>query len=208
MTQTVYIKLAQITQVSKTEVNLSDVAEVYCSDKSTEARCRAVPVLRIRSERPMSYVKSVTDIIKKVTEEVPGAEINSIGEQDFVIAYQPPARPHPLWQWSKAVFVSIICFTGAAFAIMTFNNDANVSDVFGKIFFIMTGHESDGVTVLEFGYSLGLALGIILFFNHFAGWKISTDPTPLEVEMRLYEENVNKTLIQNGEREEAGVDVS
>ena len=55
---------------------------------------------------------------------------------------------------------------------------------------------------------MGLAIGIVVFFNHCAAWKLNTDPTPLEVEMRLYEENVNKTLIQNSGRKESGVDVS
>lgn len=38
--------------------------------------------------------------------------------------------------------------------------------------------------------------------------KINTDPTPLEVEMRLYEDNVSKTLIQNDGRKEQDIDVS
>ena len=61
---------------------------------------------------------------------------------------------------------------------------------------------------MEAGYSVGLAVGILVFFNHFAVKKLNTDPTPLEVEMRLYEENVCKTLIQNAGRKESGVDVS
>ena len=43
--------------------------------------------------------------------------------------------------------------------------------------------------------------------NHFAKWKLTTDPTPLEVEMRLYEDNISKTLIQNDGRKEQGIDV-
>ena len=73
---------------------------------------------------------------------------------------------------------------------------------------ITTGQASDGTTPLEVGYSIGLPVGILLFFNHFTSWKFSLDPTPLEVEMRLYEENVNKTLIQNEERKEDDIDVS
>ena len=53
---------------------------------------------------------------------------------------------------------------------------------------------------------LVLAAGILLFFNHFASWKITEDPTPIEVEMSLYEENLNKTIIQNGERKGADPD--
>ena len=91
---------------------------------------------------------------------------------------------------------------------MTFNNDVNVGDVFKEIYKIITGMESSGFTVLELTYSVGLAFGIIVFFNHFAKFKINTDPTPLEVEMRLYEDNISKTLIQNDGRKESGIDVS
>ena len=91
---------------------------------------------------------------------------------------------------------------------MTFNNDANVTDVFQELYRLVLGQESENFRVLELSYSIGLVLGVILFFNHFASWKINTDPTPLEVEMRLYEENISKTVIQNEGRKESGIDVT
>ena len=91
---------------------------------------------------------------------------------------------------------------------MTFNNDANVTDVFANIYYLTMGMESNGKTILEFSYSLGITIGILVFFNHFAKWKLTVDPTPIEVEMRLYEENLNKTVIQNHGRKERGIDVS
>ncbi len=72
---------------------------------------------------------------------------------------------------------------------------------------MVMGQESDGFTIIELSYSVGLAFGILVFFNHFAKWKVTTDPTPLEVEMRLYEDNVSKTIIQNDGRREQGIDV-
>ena len=162
----------------------------------------------ICSDKEKRYMGSIVDIVKKLGEQVPEAEVSSIGESDFIIDYRPPAKPHYGWQWLKTAFVCVTCFAGAAFAIMTFNNDANVTDIFNEVYRLVMGAESDGRTPLEFGYSIGLAIGILLFFNHFAAWKLNTYPTPLEVEMRLYEENVNKTLIQNSGRKESGVDVS
>ena len=41
-----------------------------------------------------------------------------------------------------------------------------------------------------------------VFFNHFGGRKITEDPTPMEVEMRVYEDDVNKTLIEQEKRKE------
>ena len=41
-----------------------------------------------------------------------------------------------------------------------------------------------------------------VLFNHFGGRKITEDPTPMEVEMRVYEDDVNKTLIEQEKRKE------
>lgn len=211
MTQTVYLKLNQITQVHERQVTLGTLGEVYCSEKSVESRCRAMTVKRIRGggkQKESRLVGSVVDIIRQIEREIPGTSVQNLGETDYVIHYQPLRRRAAVWQWCKTIFVSLICFFGAAFAIMTFNNDANVLDVFRKMYEITTGRASDGITTLEIGYSIGLPVGILLFFNHFTSWKFSLDPTPLEVEMRLYEENVNKTLIQNEGRKEDDIDVS
>ena len=56
MTQTVYVKLNQITQVHEKAVFLSDIAEVYCSDKPTASRCRAVKVQSIHSDKEKRYM--------------------------------------------------------------------------------------------------------------------------------------------------------
>ena len=89
---------------------------------------------------------------------------------------------------------------------MTFNNDVSVADVFKEVHLLIMGSPSDGFSVLEVSYCLGLALGILVFFNHVAAKKLNTDPTPLEVEMRLYEDNITKTLIASGSGKESGTD--
>ena len=82
--------------------------------------------------------------------------------------------------------------------------DRRLSDTRGwqELYLLVMGRESNGFTILELGYSLGLAIGILVFFNHFAALKLNTDPTPLEVEMRLYEDNIAKTLIAQQEEQE------
>ena len=57
------------------------------------------------------------------------------------------------------------------------------------------------------GLALGLLLGVLIFFNHFGKRKLTTDPTPIEVQMRLYEDEVDTAIIQNASRKESGIDV-
>lgn len=206
-TKTVYLNLREITEVHEKDVFVKDVASIYCSDTNIQNKCNAVKVRTVREEKPKRYVESALDVIRRLEEVDASVQVNNVGKVEYIIDYQPPKSPHHLWQWMKTVFVCIVCFCGAAFAIMTFNNDVSVTDVFAEVYLLITGTESDGFTILEFSYSVGLAVGIIAFFNHFAKWKLNTDPTPLEVEMRLYEDNISKTLIQNDGRKEQDIDV-
>lgn len=206
-TNTVYLNLSEITEVHRKDVLVKDVAKVYCSDTNIQNKCECVKVKHIIEEKSACYVESALDVIEKLEAVDPSVSVTNIGKVEYIISYQPPMRPRYLWQWAKTAFVCVVCFCGAAFAIMTFNNDANVRDVFQELYRLVTGEEAQGTGILELTYSLGLALGITVFFNHFAKWKLSTDPTPLEVEMRLYEENISKTLIQNEGRKEQAIDI-
>lgn len=207
MSKSLYLKLNQISEVHEKDVYLKDVAELYSDDPAILAKCLALKVKKISSDRDHRYVGSVLDVIGLISKLDPSIQVENMGEQYFIIDYQKPRPPRLGWEWIKTAFVCVICFCGAAFAIMTFNNDASVTDVFREIYRMVLGHEAEKVTVLEMSYSIGLALGVILFFNHFCAWKVNTDPTPLEVEMRLYEDNISKTVIQNDGRKESGIDV-
>ena len=44
--------------------------------------------------------------------------------------------------------------------------------------------------------SVGIGLGVLFFFNHFGRKKITQDPTPMQVQMRLYEDDVDTTIIE------------
>lgn len=208
MSKTLYLNVSQITEVHEKDVYLKDVAKLYCDDQNVVNKCNAIKIKTIKLDRNKRYVENVLDIIKKITQVDAAIQVNNVGEVDYIIDYQAPKRPSYAWQWAKTIFVCTVCFSGAAFAIMTFNNDVSVGDVFKEIYLVITGEESTGFTILELSYSIGLALGIIVFFNHFSVFKLNTDPTPIEVEMRLYEDNISKTLIQNDGRKESGIDVT
>ena len=105
------------------------------------------------------------------------------------------------------VLVCVTVFIGSAFSIMTFNNDVGVTQVFSQVYQLVMGRASDGFTMLEAMYSVGIAVGILVFYNHVGGKRITKDPTPMEVEMRQYEDDVNMTLIEGCNRKETSIDV-
>lgn len=208
MSEILYLKLNQNTEVHEKSVFLGQLGSIWCRDKAIESKCKAIKVINIQADKKERYVVSVMDLIKKMEKLCEQVEINNVGETDCIIDYQPDAKSHPVWDWIKAAFVCLVSFFGAAFAIMTFNNDGDVSNIFRQIYVQVMGTAPAGPTILELTYSIGLPIGILVFFNHFSKAALSKDPTPIEVQMRTYETDVNTTLIQNAEREESGIDVS
>lgn len=208
MSDTLYLKLDKISVVKEKEVRLEQVAKLWCGNKELEKRCGQLKILEIEEDSDQRYVMSVLKVIELLTEMDKSIQISSLGESDFVIDYQPGRGSSKWWNWTKTLLVCVTMFIGGAFAIMTFNNDACVSDIFEQLYLSVMGSEPEGVTVLDLAYSIGLPLGILIFFNHFSKISFSKDPTPIEVQMRSYETEVNDTLIQNASREESGIDVS
>ncbi len=204
---TVYLKAEKNSEVHEQDVFLSQAAKVWCTDRTLENKCKAIKLMTIHDKKENRYVCSVLDVVEQIQKLEPKAEVTNLGEVDFIIDYQPKVRRIGAADWLKTAAVCLIVFFGAAFAIMTFNNDGSVAEIFKDVYYLVMKEESDGITVLEIGYSLGLLLGVLIFFNHFGKRKLTTDPTPIEVQMRLYEDEVDTAIIQNASRKESGIDV-
>lgn len=153
-------------------------------------------------------VFSVLKIIEQIHEDYPSLTISNEGESDFIIEYIPDPEKPKVMNAVKTVLLCIIIFFGSAFTIMAFNNDISVTDVFDKLYGQVMGIKADGVNELEVCYCIGLGLGIILFFNHVGRKKITPDPTPIQIEMRKYEKDVDTTFIENAGRGGHSIDVS
>ena len=202
-----YLNIRQITEVHHKDVLLKDVADIYCDNPDLQNKCSVLKIKRIQKDKPKRYVESIMPVLEKLQKLDSSLQINNLGETDFIIDYQPEKKTNWALQWAKTMGVCRNLLCGAAFAIMTFNNGRQRYRSISRNLRADYGREPGGFTILELFYSIGLAVGILVFFNHFAKWKLNTDPTPLEVEMRVYEDNISKTLIQNAERKEQDIDI-
>lgn len=191
-----YLKVDKNIQIKDQHVTLKDIAEINCSEKSVENKvnCLRLPTEHIKG--PGRYVYSVLDLIKVIQKEYPNLDINNLGESDFILTVEKEKKFPEALSWGKTILVCLLAFFGAAFSIMAFNNDVGITTLFGQLYKTFTGRESDGFTLLEISYSVGVGLGILIFFHHFARKKNISDPTPLEVEMRTYEDEIDTTMIE------------
>lgn len=199
-TVTLYIKGDRNVEVTKPDVYLKDIVMMECPDKNMLPKLQTLKVLKIQDKKEQRYVVSVLKIIACIHEKYPQVEVQNLGETDIIITYEKQQTPSYVWHICKVVVVAAIIFFGSAFSIMAFNNDVGGTELFGQIYELVMGKKSDGFTVLEITYSIGLTLGILIFFNHFGKKRFTVDPTPMEVQMRLYENDIQTTLVENAAR--------
>ncbi len=204
---TVYIKGDRDVEVTKPDVTLGDILEIECTDKQALANIKTMKIVKFKKQEQQRCVVSVLKMIACIHGKYPAMDVQNIGETDIIVTYENQKTPAPAWHMIKTIFVTAIAFCGAAFSIMAFNNDVDVTKLFEQIYSLAAGRETNGFTILEITYSLGLTFGILIFFNHFGKKRFTVDPTPMEVQMRLYENDIQTTLIENAAREGEEINV-
>jgi len=187
--------------VGKAHVVVKDIADVLAAPE-IQKRAENVKLLDTGGKDGVHLV-SIIDIVKAITAALPGYGVNNVGEMDTMVSIKAkPPKKRAVVKWLKIAVVSLILFTGATTAIMTFHTDSQMGTVFQRYHKIFFGEESEKPYIINIPYSIGLAVGIVVFFNHFTGKRITKQPTPIEVEMATYEKDVEDAVIDNLSRQE------
>ena len=197
----IYIKPDKKIQVYKTgPVHIKDIAEIY-AEKNLKKHIENIKIANIKENKNKCYIVSVIDVINSIDKALPGNTINNVGEMDTIIEFSKQKKKNKLWLYSKLLFVALVLFAGSATAIMSLHSDAQMSTVFENYYYIFFGERIENPAVINLPYALGLAVGIIVFFNHFGNKKLTSDPTPIEVELSVYEDDVNTNIIDTLNKE-------
>lgn len=210
---TLYLKIDQNIVVHSTQVHLQDIASMECTNEAILRQLKQKKIYTFQENKPQKQNKiriqvfSVLKIIQQIHEDYPDLEVQNLGESDFIIECKAGVVEIKPLEVLKTVVLCIVIFFGAAFTIMTFNNDVAVADVFSQLYEQVIGKKSNGITEIEIFYALGMPIGITVFYNHIGKKKVTLDPTPIQVEMRKYEQDIDTTFIENLSREGKSIDV-
>lgn len=171
------------------DVTLNDLCEIICDDE----KLGNITILKLNKNQFKRYVVTNIHITKMILEQNKDYEIVAMGMQETIVDYKKKKKTHTILDVLKVIAVCIVIFAGASTTIMSFHNETEIPSVFDQYYKMFFGYESNKNLIIGIPYSFGLSLGIILFFNHIFGKKITDSPTPIEVEMTKYESDLAKT---------------
>ena len=203
---TVYVKASGNCIVYDKNVTLGDVLKIECTNIGMLRAIKQMELYHFNHEH--SVVFSILKVIEIIHQDYPNMEVVNCGESDFIVEYQKSTVKSVVWQKLKLIMIATVVFFGSAFTIMTFHIDIGIQKTFSRFYEQVMGESKPLVTELEISYSIGLAIGIIVFFNHFSKKKLTHDPTPIEVEMKKYNQDLMAAKVAESDEKGHTIDVS
>lgn len=207
---TLYFSLEQSTLVSSRKVHIEDIATVYCRNPDIYHSVSKIEVVTMPDREQSQMVITALKLIQLISNYFDNVHVESIGNPETIVYYKNLKDGTRAKSKIKAVFLMIIAFIGTGYSIMTYNEEADIRDLLLNIYELFTGtpasEDGIGAACGLIAYSVGLTLGMIIFFNHGINKKSTDDPTPLQVQMRLYEQDVNECIILDSSRENKTID--
>ncbi|PKR78904.1 stage V sporulation protein AA [Halalkalibacillus sediminis] len=189
MSQVIYLRLKyKQTVVSGQTIYLKDIAWISTKDE-VKKKLETLYLYRVTKNDQNYKVFDLFEIIEKIQTIYPEYDIETIGPTESILSiYQPKSTIFPVY----VICIWLLLFIGAAMAIMNFHFDVSMEEVQFQLHKMISGGGIDrSVLWFQIPYSIGLGLGMVLFFNHFFKKKINEEPSPLEIEMFNYDQDIH-----------------
>lgn len=204
----IYIKAPQCIDITDPSVTLGDFLTIYCTDTQIQTKLNNLHFYTFPSGQSAQVVVSVLKVMEMILTRYPDAEIENLGEGDFILSYDPPEPFAKAKEMIFTFFICLVAFFGGGYAIMAYNTDVGARELFTYLSMLFTGNAKSGVLYVAITYAIGLTVGMLLFFNHLGNKKLTKAPTPLEIQMRLYEKDISTTVIKDVSRRGESIDVT
>lgn len=176
----------------KSVVTLGDVARLVADDRLAE-RLKRLELHRVSDQDGNMLLIDMLQVVKAIRESEPGLVIETFGEPHVLLEISPVGQVKP--RKLLLIMAWLLLFFGSGMAMMNFHADVNMPEVQRRITELITSRSGPHPWLFQVPYSIGVGLGMLLFFNRLLRKRLNDEPNPLEVEMFMYQENVNHYVI-------------
>lgn len=198
MEDTIYIQMRHRVEFKENRtIRLCDIAGILAPEHLLET-LKALE-LHMKTDKENKFV--VIDalmVIEKIGRQFPKINIETVGPEETIVEFvkKSKAATLPLF-----IAVWLLLFVGSGLTIMNFHEETSMQAIHQKLYWMLTGMENDRPYLLQIPYSIGLGIGMILFFNHLFKKRINEEPSPLEIEMFNYQQDMDKFVVLHDKKE-------
>lgn len=194
----VYVRMRNRVHVrQEQELFVKDVARIIGPDDVVKT-LEQTKLLKVSRADNNIIIIDLIHMIQCIRNVDPTIEVQTLGPAQTIIEVIYEKRRFSILSFLAVWF---LLFIGAGITIMNFHVDVSMQEVHQKLFKIITGREDTKPLLIQIPYSFGLGLGMILFFNQFFKKRFNEEPSPLEVEIFNYQQDLDQYVIMHENKE-------
>ncbi|AIG26081.1 stage V sporulation protein AA [Brevibacillus sp. 7WMA2] len=198
MEQILFLRLRKRLVIRQKDVILlGDICQLYL-DGEREEKLRRIPLYQVKKEDGNLIIIDIMQVIRKLRQMYPEIHLKVQGSTQIIVEVENPAKRANFFLVS---FVWLLLFIGSGLALMNFHADVSMLEVQRRLYQLITGQYEKRPLLLQIPYSLGIGLGMVLFFNHIFRKRFNEEPSPLDVELFLYQQNLDQYYLENENEE-------
>jgi len=199
MEKVIFMKLRHRVQVKPHDVVLiGDVAQMIATDDRLLEKIKQLPLYRIQPHDKNIVIIDVMKVIEAILRFDRALDVQTVGPAQTIIEVMYEKKHVPFLYF---LLVWLLLFIGSALAIMNFHEDVSMKETHQHLYTLITGEKAGKPLLFQIPYSLGLGLGMILFFNHVFRKRLNEEPSPLEVEMFNYQQSLDQYVMLHENKE-------
>lgn len=169
----------------------------YLAPEHLEKVIGHIPVCTIKPDYGKVLVIDLFTILQLLYKERPELDVRHVGPSQIIVDIKGKTQKAGIL---SVLFISILLFLGSGLAIMNFHADVSMQEVHERLYYLVTGENTKKPLILQIPYSIGIGAGMILFFNHIFKHRLNEEPSPVELEVFLYQESIDQ-YIMNDEKQ-------
>lgn len=196
--KTIYIRFRHRVLVQPNDkIFIKDIAQTI-AEEQLHSRIQEVVLYQVKPEDRNIIIIDIMQVVEEIKKIDPAIEVQLIGPSQMIIEVVYKKRKiSPVF----FLFIWFLLFFGSMLTIMNFHEDVSMQDAQQRLYRMITGETVEKPLLFQIPYSIGLGLGMIIFFNHVFKKRLNEEPSPLEVEMFNYQQDLDRYVLIHENKE-------
>lgn len=176
------------------KIYIKDIYDIYPKDKEL---ILGDICLREYKDNDLKYdVIHLGEIIEKINNKLSQTSIHFLKTEDIVVFFEKYTKDRT--KYIRVAIVSIIVLMGSIMGIMNFHADVNMYESQYKMVEVLTKDAKRYLPYFQIPYSIGIGIGVAMFFNKFIPNYSKHEPSPMELKMVSLNKEIENQLRGKG----------
>ena len=167
--------------------------DIYCIYPKEYAKKIGNICIRYYENKDSNYdVIHIGEVIEKIKEQVSTIHITFLKTDDVVIFFDDNKKDRT--KYLRVLLICIVVLMGSIMGIMNFHADVNMIYSQTTMVNALTRNPEKYLPYFQIPYSIGIGIGVSLFFNKFIPTYAKNEPSPLDLKMKSLNKEIENEL--------------